>query len=217
MKTFFRFSLAAAGLAVVTLTHAQNATPAPSASPQHMQALRHAKETVVAEHLGLTSDQKAKMKAIRAQTSEAVKTVKANTTLTPEQQHEQIAVLYKSSHDQMTALLTPEQRGRLAEIMSHPQLLRAMVKKHLRMEQTLKQLALTPEQRTKIHDIRRQTAESVKSIRADATLTPEQKKAKAHEAMRTSRDQVRGVLTPDQQKKLNEIRQRLLAPLGPFS
>lgn len=219
MKNFFRFSLAATSLAIVALSHAQNAAPAPSAPSPHVraQAMQHARMAVVSQRLGLTADQRAKMKAIHTQTAGAVKAIKANTALTPAQQQEQIAALRKSARDQAKAVLTPEQQGRMAEIMSHPGVVRLAAMQHLRVEQTMKQLALTPEQRTKIRDLHRQTAGAVKPIRADTTLTPEQKRAKIRDLMQASRAQMRSVLTPEQQQKLDAIRQRLLAPLGPFS
>ncbi len=219
IKTLFRSGLAAAAVVVAAFAHAQAAALVPAAAPHHVRAhaLQQARRAVISHRLGLSDDQRAKMKAIHAQTGEAVKAIKANTALTPAQQQQQIAVLRQSARTQAKALLTPEQQGRLAEIMSHPGLVRMAAMQHLRAEQTMKQLALTPGQRTQIRELRRQTVAAVKPIRADTTLTPEQKRERIRAIVQASRTQMRSVLTPDQQQKLDAIRQRLLAPLGPFN
>jgi len=56
----------------------------------------------------------------------------------------------------------------------------------------------------------------VNPIRADASLTPEAKRAKVRELVEASRTEIHGVLTPEQEAKLQRIRRRLLAPLGPL-
>ena len=79
-----------------------------------------------------------------------------------------------------------------------------------------KRLGLSPDQRAKIRDIRTKTAAAVQPVRTDASLTPEAKRAKVRELVEAGRTELRGVLTPGQQQKLQRIRRRLLAPLGPL-
>ena len=168
--------------------------------------------TVVARRLGLTEGQRTKMKAIHTQTAQAVKAIKANAALTAAQQHEQIATLRESTREQLKAVLTPEQQGRLDKIRKHPGLVRLAAMRHLQAERVMKKLALTSDQRAKIHNLRRQMAEAVKPIRADTTLTPEQKREKIRSIAQANRAQMRSVLTPEQQQKLQALRQRQLAP-----
>ena len=220
MKSVFRLSLLATSLAVVILGRAQNAAPATVAAAHphaREQAMHHARMAVISQRLGLTDDQRTKMKSIHAQTAAAVKAIKANAALTPDQQLQQIAALRQSARTQAKAVLTAEQQAQLTKIRSHPALLRMAAMQHLRVQQTMKQLALTSDQRTQIRELRRQTVAAVKPIRADTTLTPEQKRERIRAIVQANRTQMRSVLTPDQQQKLDAIRQRLLAPLGPFN
>jgi len=85
-----------------------------------------------------------------------------------------------------------------------------------RMAAIADRIGLAPEQRAKLHEIHLKTAAAVKPIRADATLTPEQRRAKVREIVQASRTEARAVLTPEQQAKLGEIRKHLLRPLGPL-
>jgi Spy/CpxP family protein refolding chaperone len=80
---------------------------------------------------------------------------------------------------------------------------RAAIRHHL-----AKQLALTDAQKTQLKSERTAAAGLVKAIRADASLTPDQKKAKIRETLTAARTQMRGVLTPEQQAKLQAMRTR---------
>ncbi|MGB9587715.1 MAG: Spy/CpxP family protein refolding chaperone, partial [Armatimonadota bacterium] len=66
------------------------------------------------------------------------------------------------------------------------------------------QLDLTEDQKAKIQEIRKSTHEQLKALKADTSLTPEAKKTKAREIIEAQRSQILGVLTPEQQKKLEQ-------------
>ena len=69
-----------------------------------------------------------------------------------------------------------------------------------------KELNLTPDQQTQIEAIRKQTREAVKGVRNDASLSDDQKHAKTRELMKAGEEQVRAILTPEQQAKAKELR-----------
>jgi Spy/CpxP family protein refolding chaperone len=69
-----------------------------------------------------------------------------------------------------------------------------------------KELNLTPEQQAQVATIHQQTAESIKTMRSDPTLTEEQKRAKARDLRKASHLQVRALLTPDQREKEKDLR-----------
>ena len=71
-----------------------------------------------------------------------------------------------------------------------------------------KELNLTAEQETQIEAIHKQTAEAMKTLRSDTSLTDEQKRAKRQELMKSSMDQVNALLTPEQRAKQKELRQK---------
>jgi len=79
-----------------------------------------------------------------------------------------------------------------------------------------RKLNLSPDQISQIKSIRMSTRETLKGIRANTSLTPDQKKAQAREAIQSARTQMHGLLTPEQQAKLAEIKARIQERLGGF-
>ena len=75
--------------------------------------------------------------------------------------------------------------------------------------QVLHRLKLSEDQKAQLKAGQAKTRDAVKAVRADTSLTPEQKKAKVRETLQTARAEMRSVLTPDQQAKLDRIRQHL--------
>ena len=63
----------------------------------------------LAEKLGLTDDQKAKLEPIFQKERADIKAIIDNTTLTKEQKHEQISAIREATAPQVKAILTPEQ------------------------------------------------------------------------------------------------------------
>ena len=68
-------------------------------------------------------------------------------------------------------------------------------------------LGLTDDQKAQIKPIIKSTAQQVKAVRADTTLTPDAKKAKVQEIRKDSRQQIMAILTPEQKAKLRQLRQ----------
>jgi hypothetical protein len=66
----------------------------------------------------------------------------------------------------------------------------------------------------RLKSLRKETVSNIKGIRTDASLTKEQKKAKAREVLQGARVQMRDVLTAEQQARLARIRRRLQAFRG---
>ena len=70
------------------------------------------------------------------------------------------------------------------------------------------ELGVTEEQREQLPQIGRTQSEAVRAIRQDDSLSNEEKRAKVRELNQARQDQIRGMLTPDQQQKSDELRQR---------
>jgi len=95
------------------------------------------------------------------------------------------------------AAANPPAHPRLPARLKH----RAAVRRHL-----AKKLGLGADQVAQLKAKHAATVASLKAIRADATLTPEQKRAKARATLQAARTDMRTVLTPDQQAKLDALR-----------
>lgn len=78
----------------------------------HRQAAFHR----MARRLHLTPAQIGQIKAIRGSTYHAIAAIRSNASLTPDQRHAQIHDLRAASRRQIAALLTPDQKARLARI-----------------------------------------------------------------------------------------------------
>jgi len=68
------------------------------------------------------------------------------------------------------------------------------------------ELNLTADQQTRIDAIRKQTAEAMKSLHSDTTLSDDQRRAKGRELRKTTDQDIMAVLTPEQQAKAKELR-----------
>lgn len=75
---------------------------------------------------------------------------------------------------------------------------------HLQM--LTEKLNLTDEQRTKLKPILQDQSEQLKAVHDDTSLSPDQKSAKMKAIHASFRDQINGVLTPEQQAKLKEMK-----------
>ena len=79
---------------------------------------------------------------------------------------------------------------------------------HLQM--LTEKLNLTDDQKAKIKPILENLAQQMKAVRDDASLSPEQKKAKMHAIHESFHDQINSVLTPEQQAKLKQMKQEAM-------
>ena len=71
-----------------------------------------------------------------------------------------------------------------------------------------KQLDLTDAQKPKVEAIRKNATEKGRALREDTSLTPEEKKAKAKAIREDTATQMKGVLTPEQFTKWQEMSKR---------
>lgn len=77
-----------------------------------------------------------------------------------------------------------------------------------RLEEMSKQLNLTDDQKAKLKPILQDEGQQMKAVHEDTSLTHEQKKAKMKDIREAHRPQIDQILTPDQQKKWEEMKQK---------
>lgn len=77
------------------------------------------------------------------------------------------------------------------------------------LEKVAKALGLTDEQKADIKSIVEQRRAKVMAVRENKSLSPEQKREQVKEILQSSFQQIKGILTPDQQQKLEQIIQRV--------
>jgi Spy/CpxP family protein refolding chaperone len=79
------------------------------------------------------------------------------------------------------------------------------------MEKAIQELGLNEAQKAQIKDLLKKATEEKQALKADAKLTPEQKKAKAREIDKKMRAAAQTVLTPEQQAKWKEMQAKMKA------
>jgi len=77
------------------------------------------------------------------------------------------------------------------------------------MDRAAKELGLTADQEAKWKEIGEQEKAAMETLRADASLSKEDRRAKAMETNKTFGDQRRAVLNADQQKKFDDMRAKM--------
>jgi periplasmic protein CpxP/Spy len=74
-----------------------------------------------------------------------------------------------------------------------------------RTEILTKQLKLTTDQQAKVLDTLKSEQAQMEKLRSDSSLAPEDRRAKMMDIRKSSNDQIRGFLDPDQQKKWDKM------------
>ena len=115
LATFVDGSLFAGSLALQAQDTPQ--TPPPAGAGPGAHARPNADQ--IAKDLGLTDDQKAKVKAAMEEQQTAMKALRDNTTLSKEDKHTQMKALRESFLAKMKEILTPEQLEKWQKAMQH--------------------------------------------------------------------------------------------------
>jgi Spy/CpxP family protein refolding chaperone len=88
----------------------------------------------------------------------------------------------------------------------HPRMRMMMKRRAMLRAHAARKLDLSVDQRAQIKANGAKVREQLKTLRADNSLTKEQKRDKARELLQSARNQFRGVLTPEQQAKIDQFR-----------
>ena len=144
--------------------------------------------------LKLSSEQVAKIDAIRNEARTHRQAVLADKSLSQEVKRQRILENAKSTHEKVMNVLTPEQRTKWNE----------MVKKRVeeRSEHVSTNLGLSPEQEAKVKAIREKEKADIKAVRADKKLSAAQKDARIKAIRADARDKFNKTLTVEQRQKL---------------
>jgi len=154
-----------------------------------------------AHELNLTDQQKSEVEALLKVEREQRQAIRNNSSLTPEQKRDQLRQLRRSTHDQVLAVLTPEQQQRFQQ--RH---------EHVSGIGPLAPLDLTPEQKLKIGPILQADRQQTRAVLSDSSLTPQQKRAKLQDIRSTTNSQIQTVLSPTQRQRLQQFKQHSFNP-----
>ena len=113
--------------------------------------------------------------------------------------------LRKNDHQELFAILTPKQQAKMTQMrrerMGHHGAFPA--------GGAFQSLNLTDQQKAQLKPVFQSTHQEMRALRADTTLTPEQKHEKMQQIRQNQMAQVKSIPTPEQQQQLQEIRGRI--------
>lgn len=159
--------------------------------------------------LKLTADQKKQLQAIHQSTRDQLMALRNDQSLSPEQRREKARTIREGIQQQVQGVLTPEQQQmvktrRLEGRERAPG--RGLRREFGPGNRDREALNLTTDQRSQLKAIHETTRDQVNAIRNDSTLTQEQKAEKLRSLHQSIRQQVSGILTPEQQQNIKEGR-----------
>jgi len=168
--------------------------------------------------LGLSEDQKAKIKPLLEENLKAKQAVLADQNLTREQRQAKMLELRGQMHDKIKPILTPEQNSKFADMraaaghhgkgqngcrkhMGHGMAYRMDPDKHLaRMTACM---GLSTDQQARIKPILEGALKEKQAVRADQNLTREQRQAKMQQLRGQTHEKVKPILTAEQLKQFD--------------
>lgn len=186
------------------------ASQAQTTAPEKGQGRGHGREMM--KDLNLTDAQKTQLKSIREAEKKDAEALKAQGNATPEQRK----AVHEKYRSQLDAVLTPEQREQMKNEMKAHRMDstgrggRGFDRKGDRFGNAApfikEDLNLTADQQTKLKSYADDFRIKAKDIRANSSLTDEQKKEQLRTLSKTYTEQSRGLLTPEQLQKVKEGR-----------
>jgi len=161
------------------------------------------------KQLNLTTDQQAKLKAIRENQHKEMETLKTK-SLTADQFKTQRKDLHKKYQEQMQSVLNPAQKAQMEKFKAEKK------QNHAKKGQWKKdgkgvtkrggdfqkELNLTQAQKDQLSKMKTDTKGQMETIRNDQSLTQDQKKEKIHYLKKDKQEKFKSVLTKEQLEKL---------------
>jgi hypothetical protein len=182
------------------------------------------------KELNLSADQKAKMKSLREQHKSQMEAIKAK-LLTADQRKAEMKALHEKQRVEREAILTAGQRAEVAKRKADykDRAKTADFRKAGERRDTIgrrggngakggferkggdrgamaAELNLTADQQQKVAAIQTNFRGQLETLKADQTLSKEQKRAKMQEIMKDQQTQLKTVLTKEQQEKMASLR-----------
>src|SRR5579864_4335292 len=129
-----RWSILTILLLAAGLTFAQPSQQSQAPTPDKHAGMHHEESAdqhlqMLSEKLNLTEDQKAKLKPVLQDQMQQMKAVREDSSLSEEQKRAKMKTVHESLHDQINAVLTPEQQTKFKQMRQE------QMQKHKGMEE----------------------------------------------------------------------------------
>ena len=201
MKKLIAFTLVLASVGFTATAQERRESKSPGIEGRMKM---HDKKTM--QELNLTEAQKTQLKAQKEASKAQLEAIKNDASLTEQQRAEKAKAIHQDQRNKMQALLTSEQKLKLEESRKASQARgKEMGEKR---KQAYKDLNLSTEQSAKLKAKREASKVKIDAIKANSSLTEEQKKAQVKEVMKSSKADMKNILTEEQFKKLQEMKKQ---------
>jgi Spy/CpxP family protein refolding chaperone len=195
---------------------------AEEAKPSVSDRIRDRLEEVIAV-LELSDDQKLKIKEVFQNHGEKFKALREDTGMSREEKMQEFKAIQEDIDSEMKGILTTEQyakwQGKRNELRTEATKSAPTDKMREWMKKTAEELNLTEEQKSKLKDVYQGPVERLKELRADTSLTPEQKLQEYKAIEEDIVPQLKKILTEEQfnkwQQKREEMRSNLRQKTAP--
>jgi Spy/CpxP family protein refolding chaperone len=155
--------------------------------------------------LNLTDAQKKQAKELNSAYMEKVKDLEKDDNITLKDYRAKKAMLEQERKSSFLAMLTSDQKDKLAQAKKEMGEKREMMAKK-RMDKMKSDLNLTDAQVEKIQDQRKSSMKAMEEIRENSSLSQEEKKEKFMDLKKSNHENMSNILTADQIKKWDELR-----------
>lgn len=171
---------------------------------------KHHKNAMMMKKLNLTDAQKQQVKALNTDYKQQLKNLKKDkNTITLTAYRTKKENLQKERKSKFNALLTPDQKNKMAQIKKA----RSEKKKMIAQKKMKTALNLTDAQVAKIEGQRASFKTQAKAIRENSSLTNEQKKEQLKNLMKSNKESMNNILTAKQLREKEELRNKRISDM----
>ena len=196
-------------IAITLLAAAFFTASATAQQKRTMKAAHHHKHQhdMMAKQLNFSEDQKKQANTYKADFRKKMQELNKKETITVKEQRDQKYALRKEQKAKMQALLTPEQKTKMAQLKADRKIKKEQhFTKHLDKMKT--NLSLTDVQVTQLRSQKAAMQLKVTAIKANESLTREQRKTQMMALKDEAREQHKKIFTADQLKKIEEMKKK---------
>jgi hypothetical protein len=162
--------------------------------------------------LNLSEEQKAKFKSLNENFRAQMDELKKKDDITVKEWRSRMENLRKDHREQISSLLTNDQKDQLKKSRKARQLRQSDRRKE-GFERMRTRLNLTDDQASRLKQSHSEMAEKMKAIRENQSLTTDQKKEQVKELRKKNQENLKTILSEDQLKRLHEKQVRRPAKL----
>jgi len=211
-----KYLIALASVTVITISASAqiNRNSTDTTTQQHKMGMHRRQEyathkfhhrNMMMNQLNLTDVQKQQAKSINDNYRNQLKDLEKNDNITLKDYRFKKANLEQERKSKFQALLTTDQKNKIEQAKKQRnEKMKMMAQK--RLEKMKTDLNLTDDQVAKITEQRKNSMEQMKAIRENSSLSEEQKKEQLMDLRKSSRESMNSILTADQLKKKEELR-----------